>query len=339
MKRLTVIICNYNYADFVGPAIESALAIRWPDLEVIVVDDGSTDGSREVIRSFGDSVTAIFQPNGGQHAATNVGFAASSGDVVVFLDSDDLLEPGLAEEVAAVWRPGVSKVQFPMIRIDREGRPKGGVFPDFDSAPTPEEVRRWMRATAAYPTPPGTGNAYDRGFLERLFPIDDRLGDAPDSLTLAAAPFLGDVLTVTTPLARYRIHGANDSNLLAHDGRFAIELDKAYRRHLFAQEISGTEGDGIGPLFRGRHLLQLRVAHRRLRPDEHPIPGDSALRMARDALTSPFAPGPETLVQRVLIAGWSCAVLVVPRSLARRLVRARFAPSAGTASPDAVAAV
>ena len=60
---------------------------------MIVVDDGSTDDSRRVIESYGDRVTAIFQENGGQAAAFNTGFAASSGEIVIFLDADDLLAP------------------------------------------------------------------------------------------------------------------------------------------------------------------------------------------------------------------------------------------------------
>jgi len=67
--RLSVIIPNYNYDQYVGAAIESALAIDWPDVEIIVVDDGSTDNSRAVIEAFGSKITAIFQENASQAAA------------------------------------------------------------------------------------------------------------------------------------------------------------------------------------------------------------------------------------------------------------------------------
>jgi len=65
----SIIISNYNYADFLAEAIESALAVDWPDVEVIVVDDGSTDGSRDIIRSYGTRVIPVFQENSGQLAA------------------------------------------------------------------------------------------------------------------------------------------------------------------------------------------------------------------------------------------------------------------------------
>src|ERR1700712_2880659 len=67
--RLSIIIPNYNYGNYVGLAIESALAVDWPDVEVIVVDDGSVDQSASVIRSFGERITAIFQDNATQRVA------------------------------------------------------------------------------------------------------------------------------------------------------------------------------------------------------------------------------------------------------------------------------
>ncbi len=126
---VSIIIPNYNYESFVGAAIDSALNLDWPKVEVIVVDDGSTDGSANIIRSYGDKIKAIFQGNGGQLAACNAGFAASQGDIVIFLDSDDLLHPSLIKELAAVWRPGVSKVQFQMQIIDASASAYGFRFP------------------------------------------------------------------------------------------------------------------------------------------------------------------------------------------------------------------
>src|SRR4051812_16040279 len=89
----SIIINNYNYGHFLRDAIDSALAQTYPCTEVIVVDDGSTDDSREVIAGYGQRVTAVFKENGGQASAFNAGFAASRGEVVVFLDADDTLLP------------------------------------------------------------------------------------------------------------------------------------------------------------------------------------------------------------------------------------------------------
>ena len=77
---VSIVINNYNYGRFVGSAIESALEQSYSNTEVIVVDDGSTDTSREVIASFGDRIGAVLKANGGQASAYNAGFAASKGD-------------------------------------------------------------------------------------------------------------------------------------------------------------------------------------------------------------------------------------------------------------------
>ena len=93
-----MIIANYNYRDFVGAAISSALAVDWPDKEVIIVDDASTDDSRSVIDGFGGKVAAYFRPKAYQLGAHIFGFEQSTGDVIIFLDADDLLS------LTSCWR-------------------------------------------------------------------------------------------------------------------------------------------------------------------------------------------------------------------------------------------
>ena len=95
-----MIMANHNYRDFVGAAIESALAVDWPDKEVIVVDDASTDDSRSVIEGFRGKVAAYFRPKSNQLGAHIFGFEQSTGEVIIFLDADDLLEPEVMQEVA-----------------------------------------------------------------------------------------------------------------------------------------------------------------------------------------------------------------------------------------------
>lgn len=91
---VSVIIPNYNHASYLDEAIRSALAQTYPHVEVIVVDDGSTDDSRTVAARYGDDITYIWQENQGLSAARNTGIRAASGDYIALLDADDLLEPG-----------------------------------------------------------------------------------------------------------------------------------------------------------------------------------------------------------------------------------------------------
>lgn len=100
---ITIIIPTYNYARFLPDAIESALAQSVPDgeVEVLVVDDGSTDNTQEVIARYGTRLRCVCQANAGLSAARNTGMREARHDWVIFLDSDDMLAAGAA---AALWQ-------------------------------------------------------------------------------------------------------------------------------------------------------------------------------------------------------------------------------------------
>lgn len=324
----SIVIANFNYGRFVADAIESALNQTWPHVEVIVVDDGSTDGSREIINRYGGRIQAIFQDNSGQRIANNAGFAASRGDVVIFLDADDVLDARFAEKVTSAWRSGVSKVQVQVSRVDAQRRPLGYVIPALASAPSSMDVRDWMLSTGEYPTPPGSGNAYSRPFLGTFFPIGPECDSSTDSTCLALAPLLGDVVTILEPLVEYRMHGSNDSSLGTAPERFGREVARAIKRHANAEQIcvrQGVEPPQPGCIRRGRHLLQLRAASRRLAPASHPAAAGSYLGIIADGLRSLRPYGIERLPKRLLVAGWTLATMIAPKPVARWLVARRFA--------------
>jgi glycosyltransferase involved in cell wall biosynthesis len=325
--KFSIIIPNYNYGRFVGQAIESALAVKWPDVEVIVVDDGSTDNSRQVIESFGDKVTAIFQPNRTQRVACNTGFAHATGDAVIFLDSDDILMPEIASEVAAIWSEKVSKVQVQMMRIDSAGKPKGSVFPLYDPMPTPALIRSWAMETSAYPTPPGSGNIYARKFLDNIFPLDDFCGAFSDSACLSAAPFLGDVVTIPKPLVQYRVHGQNDSNVMSNYALFGREVARADARWRFARKTAEAAGIALSEknIFKSLHLLQFRVASLRLAPASHPLANDSRRRAMRDTWQAVWSFPAMPMKRRLIVGTWAMLTLTAPKPVAVRLISLRFA--------------
>src|SRR4051812_24563460 len=99
MPLVSVLISNHNYGRYLGEAIDSALAQTYPRVEVIVVDDGSTDDSREVIARYGERVVPVLKANGGQASAWNAGFAVSRGEVVCMLDADDVFAPDKVDRV------------------------------------------------------------------------------------------------------------------------------------------------------------------------------------------------------------------------------------------------
>lgn len=327
---VSVVIPNYNYQDYVGQAIDSALNLDWPRVEVIVIDDGSTDGSRAVIERYGDRITTIYQENSGQLVGCNKGLAASHGEVVIFLDSDDVLHPELVREAMAVWTPRVSKVQVQMRSIDAQGRPTGSYFPQYDIVPTPEDVRGWATRAAAYPTPPGSGNVYPRWFLEKIFPLVDTCGTANDSYCLAAAPFLGDVVTIARPLVSYRVHGKNQGALSSLDARqFPRQMLRARQRRAYAKQVAAGEGIDLvlDAVDRSLTYLGYRLGSVVLAPQDHPLPGDSPWRVLKDINRAYFVPQGLGSKGRVAMLLWAWAVVLAPRGLSRQLILWRFAPA------------
>lgn len=208
--KISIVIINHNYGEFVCSAIVSALAQTWADKEVIVVDDGSTDDSRDLIFSFGPRIQAIFQEKGGHTRAVNTGFAASAGKYVVFLDADDLLYPVALASAMAAFRPGDVKVQFQLATIDRLGVDQDFPFPYFESDFSPMLVREQAYATGWYPWTTSSGNLYSREYLEKVFPLDsNRIYRSPDSILNKLAPLYGGVRTLRQVLGAYRVHGRN----------------------------------------------------------------------------------------------------------------------------------
>lgn len=109
-KKVSVIIPNYNYAKYVRKAIESVLLQTYSNLEVIVVNNGSTDDSLRVLKEFGGKIELIDQSNLGQSGARNSGLRRSTGDLIAFLDADDFWEPTKLEKQIALINEDVQLV-------------------------------------------------------------------------------------------------------------------------------------------------------------------------------------------------------------------------------------
>jgi glycosyltransferase involved in cell wall biosynthesis len=201
---VTILINNYNYGRFLREAIDSALNQTYPNLEVIVVDDGSSDESRELIASYGKTLTPIFKDNGGQASAFNAGIAASRGELICFLDADDFLHPGKVESVIPHFRPGsliYHRLQLlPGPGIYPESVGPGGNFYSY------VQKYRFIPFVAA----PTSALAISRDLALRLIPLPTRnVRSSADDFVVKGSALLGNVFGIPDVLATYRIHGAN----------------------------------------------------------------------------------------------------------------------------------
>jgi glycosyltransferase involved in cell wall biosynthesis len=229
---VSLVVNNYNYARFLGAAIDSALAQTHPRTEVIVVDDGSTDSSREVIAGYGDRVIPVFKENGGQASAFNTGFGVSRGEVIVFLDADDKLLPTAAEAALRHFEGGgVGKVHWPLWVTDEDGRRTGAVLPGRPLAEgdlREAVIRDGPDSQQGVPT---SGNAWSRDLLARLLPAPEpEYRQGADGYLLTLAPLYGVTRRVDEPQGCYRVHGGNQYWCAATDERVERSLTRYGRR-------------------------------------------------------------------------------------------------------------
>ncbi|MGH2974743.1 MAG: glycosyltransferase family 2 protein [Solirubrobacterales bacterium] len=321
-----VVIDNYNYATFLEEAIESARLQTHPAVNVIVVDDGSDDGSRAILDAQPEEVTVVLKENGGQASALNTGMEHSRGDVVIFLDADDRLHPQAAARVAATFAadPALAKVQCRMDTIDASGNRLVEVKPP-PHLTLPEGDMR--QAELAYPFDltwmAMSANAFRAESLRRILPIPEaEYRICADWYLVHLTALLGPVASLEQIGASYRIHGANSYERQAaaidlDHIRQTIGLAEATVRELerLADEIALARPRNVLSLW----ILALRLLSLRIEPAAHPVAGDSAVGILRDAIRAARRRSDATAAKKLLFLGWFAATATCPRRLVPRL--------------------
>lgn len=321
---VSVIINNYNYAAYVGQAIESVLRQTYPAVELIVVDDGSTDHSRSVIEAFGSKLTAVFKTNGGHGSCFNAGFARCHGDYVFFLDADDYYGPETIANAVAAFKPDVAMVQFRMYLVDTN-RQVIGVHPPAPVEFQSGDVVPHLLERGRYVGTVTTGLGFSRQALERILPLDERrFVQAADGCLLYSAPFLGKVATITTPNAFYRRHGANDSSMNVPHAKQLAQVRKllGFGRNEVAVIATCAHAQGL-PVpadleYRNPYFLIYRLASLRLDPAGHPWANDHALTLGRRGVLATWRCREELGKRQTFKLGmWFALVAALPSSMVR----------------------
>lgn len=225
----SIIIDNYNYDRFLGEAIDSALNQDYQNVEVIVVDDGSTDKSREIIKNYGDRINPVLKPNGGQASAFNAGFSQSRGDVIFFLDSDDVMFPSAVSNVMELFTTeNIIKVHWPLWEVNENGHKTGMKRPPKD---LPEGNFRDVvlhGGPTSCLSAPTSGNAWARYFLEKVLPVPEDVSyykTCADEYLYTLAPVFGLIKSITKPQGFYRIHGKNIYSARSFEEKLKLELE------------------------------------------------------------------------------------------------------------------
>lgn len=337
LMQVSIIINNYNYGEYLRHAIESALAQTWQAVQVIVVDDGSTDASREIIHEYQGSVIAILKPNAGQASAFNAGFAISRGDFVIFLDSDDVLLPTTVERVVAAFQetPQAAKVQYRMEIIDAAGVPSGKVKPEAHLPFSSGDLRAHVLSFPFDLTWMATsGNAFAAQVLRKIFPMpeaDYRI--LADFYLAHLTALFGPVVALDQVGAYYRVHGKNSFALsnprldLEHIRQMITyaNLTEGYIRQC-AQTL-GLENESPKP----EDMLSVstiaeRMISVKLEPAQHPIRGDSVVQLFWLGVRAALGRFDVSLSFKMLFALWFLAIAVAPRAQTRWLAEKFFFP-------------
>jgi hypothetical protein len=207
--RISVVISNHNYGHFLKQCIDSVLDQTLQPHDIIVVDDGSADGSLGILDQYAanSSILIIRQENQGQTAAINVGFASCTGNSILFLDADDRLRPHALETVARLWSDEDAVVCFPLAVIDALGEVVGAYrVPVTSGDMVPMLLRRGE--VAHYPT---SGNVFRRASIEHAFPLPAREWPiSTDALLIRIAVLDGTLRVLDQELAEYRVHHSNN---------------------------------------------------------------------------------------------------------------------------------
>ncbi len=333
-QTASVVIPSYNYGRYVGNAVESALGQSRPACEVIVVDDGSTDATPAVLEGFGPLIRTVRKENGGHASAINAGCQLALGDAVFLLDADDELRPEAVETVLGAWRPETVMVHWRPSQMDADGNDIAGTVPAPWVRLDEGDLRARVLSDGSYATTVTSGLALRRDALQRVLPIpEESFRQGADGYLVRAIAFLGPVQAIDRPLARYRRHGENDSELGASQERVASGLRK--RIDFARNEL------GMVPVMARRHgfhasprlgesdpdFLFVRLASVKLAPSEHPIAGDSPSRLLPRLLRAQWRCYRSGRV-RLAAAAFASSVALLPRSLAWRLLAWRHSPAA-----------
>lgn len=202
---VSILVSNYNYGGFVAEAIESALAQTYTNCEIIVVDDGSTDSSREIINQFADRIVPVFKSNGGQASAFNAGFARARGSIICFLDSDDLFLPTKVEQVVHALDTHPREWCFHHLKwTDRDLNPVEMPANPYKSGD------RDLRSNVLSFIPPATsGLAFTRRLLEQILPMPESIRITSDNYLKFSSMALAPGYYIEEQLVLQRIHGNN----------------------------------------------------------------------------------------------------------------------------------
>lgn len=273
MFKVSVIIPTYNRADFIGETIESVLKQTYKYFEIIVVDDGSSDNTRSIVEDYitknPDKIKYFYQDNQGVSAARNAGITRSSGELLYFLDSDDLLIPGcfLLQTKAFDGNPNAGLIYGKTSLVDRNGETIRKIF--FNRKHRSGNIFEDLLFGSFIHT---CASMFRRECLNRVGYFDETIHGSEDWDIYLRICKSYDVLFIDQVIAEYRYHDANTVNNTEKMLNFTLKVidkhktwfdDKKHRSYFYNEY--GWEFIQKGDTQNGEELILKSL---KLRPEQ-----------------------------------------------------------------------
>jgi glycosyltransferase involved in cell wall biosynthesis len=276
---VSILVSNFNYAHFASEAIESALGQSYSNVEFILCDDGSTDNSLEVFSHYAQQdsrIRVIAKENGGHSTGLNSAYGECKGEIICFLDTDDVYMKDKIELVVRTFQASSTCgcVVHRLSRVDARRRPRG-VQPLFAYLPDGWYGHALLKNGGVLDHMPGTlGLNFRREITEMIFPlpVNPPLNICPDMVLFRVAPLFTEIAAIPTPLAEVRQHGRN-TYVREHITSASIRRELDICEHLwkvqrdFLVQISPGIGARFGPLELSPTILMHRYLLAKLSGD------------------------------------------------------------------------
>lgn len=322
LPLVSIIINNFNYAEYLGEAIESAIQQSYSNLEIIVVDDGSTDNSAATISKYVEKITYIQKENGGQASAINYGFALCRGEFVLVLDSDDILRKDaikLCVRAIESNSDSIAKVHAPLTIKSSDENTNGKKLPYQPLHSGSLRQFGLENGPASYPCPPMSGNLWSHHFLHQVLPIpESRYRTSADAYLFTLSPLFGDFIGLQEPIGRYRIHNKNSYwNREISPRKIRKEICQYKQRCLAMEKFAQLQGENVSSKewrMKHRYYLAKLVSLWKLR--KQLSPPISFYSFYNSVATSDIS-----LYRKVMWIVWFMLMILTPSQFSHRLIR------------------
>lgn len=207
---VTALINTHNYGRYLPFAINSVLNQTYPNIEIVVIDDGSTDHTPEVLAQYADKVRAIRTENGGQGHAFNVGIPAARGELLMMLDADDMWLPEKVERMVelAANRPKAGMLYHRFQNVDANGITYGMVFPP--AVVNGEYRAKYLRAGGHWWCPITSVLTFRVDHIRRALPIPTyAVREGADTVITDFCALTTEIASLPDVLTLRRLHGSN----------------------------------------------------------------------------------------------------------------------------------